>query len=128
MSKDDPSIDDLSEQIQQLSTDERGDLFDALREDQLQSYLDARGEYVDQLREEGLVPSFPEDSPWANYCEERPYDPLCAGTRADAHRDTGAATEARRDDASWLDGVTTGGCAEIWEYLSAYRNSRRERR
>lgn len=48
---------------------------------------------------------------WDAYCEDHPYDPLCANVdqpgEPDAH----------------LAGLSGGGgCTELWEYLSAYRN------
>lgn len=75
-SADDSSIDELSQQIQQLSSGDRADLLKSVRDDQLSAYLDARGEYIDNLREEGLMPGYPE-GPWSDYCREHPEDPIC---------------------------------------------------
>lgn len=77
MAEDENAIDELSERIDQLSEEDRAHLLESLREDRLSAYLDARGEFMDALREEGLIGRYPEDSPWADYCEQHPNDPLC---------------------------------------------------
>lgn len=71
------NLDELIDRIQELSEEERRDLVDSVREDQLTSYLDIRGRYIERLREEELLGRFPEDSPWSEYCETHPYDPIC---------------------------------------------------
>lgn len=68
------SVDDLSEEIRELSAEERSDLFRGLRQDRLDEYLEVRAEYLDKLKEKGL---YPEDSPWAEHCRQYPFDPVC---------------------------------------------------
>lgn len=69
--------DDLIDRIQELSREGRKELLESMQEDDLAEYLDVRGRYMERLKEEGLIGDVPEDSPWAEYCETHPYDPMC---------------------------------------------------
>ena len=77
MSNEKSSVDELAEQVGELTGAERAELFEGVRDDLLERYLQARGEYIDDLRERGLVGQYPDDSPWADYCREHPEDPMC---------------------------------------------------
>jgi hypothetical protein len=49
------SVDELSDQIRNLSPKERRDLFEAIQKEQLEEIAKARKTYLDQLQEQGLL-------------------------------------------------------------------------
>ena len=99
MSNEKSSVDELAEQMGELTGAERAELFEGVRDDLLERYLKARGEYIGDLRERGLVGQYPDDSPWADYCREHPEDPMCHRilSKADAYEKHREYLDARRE-------------------------------
>ncbi|WP_380674306.1 hypothetical protein [Salinigranum sp. GCM10025319] len=77
MSNEKSSVDELAEQVGELSGAERAELLESVQSDLLERYLEVRGEFMKHLGERGLLGTYPEDSPWAAYCRDHPEDPIC---------------------------------------------------
>lgn len=76
------NLEDFVEQIADLSSEERAELFETLDRARLEEYLEIREKYVERLEAES-DDQFPEESPLADYCRDHPDDPLCRSFHTD---------------------------------------------
>lgn len=123
--KDRDSVHKLREEIQDLPLEERKKLLAVLQEEQLRDYIKTREEHLDELYGKNLIAQSLE----GNLRTEPFYDsPSHLGTRhpqfgrRNFSRAASSSKEPRQTERHLEGFPSSGGCAEAWEYLSAYRN------
>lgn len=87
-------VDELKARITEFPSEEREELFEGLQQERLETYLEIRGAYFDELKEESIA-ALSESSPWVDYCEDHPEDPICGELSFGVHAPERGSSEIR---------------------------------